>query len=125
MISANFSGSTLPPDSVISVASVNSIFPASTAASADASARARWGDQVSVTWIADDALGADELDRIDAVVTTAHEHGYATTLVDAPDGICRGCNMQLSSSFASEMLHNPETIYVCERCGRFLIHHIG
>jgi predicted nucleic acid-binding Zn-ribbon protein len=52
------------------------------------------------------------------------EH-FGEALVEAPDGICRGCNMQLSSGFASEMLRNPDTVYLCERCGRFLIHHIG
>ncbi len=50
---------------------------------------------------------------------------YGEALVEAPEGVCRGCNMQLSSSFASEMLSNPDTVYICERCGRFLIHHIG
>jgi len=50
---------------------------------------------------------------------------YGEALVEAPEGVCRGCNMQLSSSFAAEVLSNPETVYICERCGRFLMHHIG
>jgi len=50
---------------------------------------------------------------------------FGEALVEAPDGVCHGCNMALSSGFASEMLRNQETVYVCERCGRFLIHHIG
>lgn len=50
---------------------------------------------------------------------------YGEALVDAPDGVCKGCNSKLSTRFASEMLHNADTIYVCERCGRYLIHHIG
>lgn len=50
---------------------------------------------------------------------------YGEALVEAPDGVCTGCHVQLSSSFGSEMLRHPETIYVCERCGRYLIHHIG
>jgi len=50
---------------------------------------------------------------------------YGEALVEAPEGICTGCNMALSSGFAAEMLRNPENVYVCERCGRFLIHHIG
>jgi len=50
---------------------------------------------------------------------------YGEALVEAPEGICNGCNMTLSSGFAAEMLRNPENVYVCERCGRFLIHHIG
>lgn len=49
---------------------------------------------------------------------------YGEALVEAPEGVCRGCNSKLSTSFASEMLRNPETIYVCERCGRYLIHDI-
>ena len=40
---------------------------------------------------------------------------YGEALVAAPNGVCEGCNMALSSRFASEMLANPNTIYVCER----------
>lgn len=50
---------------------------------------------------------------------------YGEALVEAPDGVCSGCNMALSSGFASEMLRNQDNVYLCERCGRFLIHHIG
>lgn len=50
---------------------------------------------------------------------------YDEALVEAPDGICTGCNMALSSGFAAEMLRNPDNVYICERCGRFLIHDIG
>jgi mannitol/fructose-specific phosphotransferase system IIA component (Ntr-type) len=50
-------------------------------------------------------------------------HGEA--LVEATNGVCGGCNMQLSSSFAAEVLSNPETVYICEKCGRFLIYHMG
>lgn len=50
---------------------------------------------------------------------------YGEALVEAPDGVCTGCNMALSSGFAAEMLRNPDNIYLCEKCGRFLIHHIG
>ena len=50
---------------------------------------------------------------------------YGEALVEARNGVCGGCNMQLSSSFAAEVLSNPETVYICEKCGRFLIHHIG
>lgn len=50
---------------------------------------------------------------------------YGEALAEAPDGVCLGCNMQLSSSFASEMLRNPDTVYICERCGRYLIHKIA
>ncbi|HPM40990.1 MAG TPA: PTS sugar transporter subunit IIA [bacterium] len=49
---------------------------------------------------------------------------YGEALVEAPDGVCHGCMSKLSTSFASEMLRNPDTIYVCERCGRYLIHDI-
>ncbi|MBN1283609.1 MAG: PTS sugar transporter subunit IIA [Proteobacteria bacterium] len=65
-------------------------------------------------------LSGSMLSRFDRLM----EH-FGEALVEAPDGICRGCNMQLSSGFASEMLRNADTVYVCERCGRFLIHHIG
>ena len=50
---------------------------------------------------------------------------YGAALVEAPDGICTGCNMALSSGFAAEMLRNPANVYVCEKCGRFLIHDIA
>jgi mannitol/fructose-specific phosphotransferase system IIA component (Ntr-type) len=49
---------------------------------------------------------------------------YGEAVVEAPSGVCRGCNMQLSSGFAAEMLRDPETVYVCERCGRFLINQL-
>lgn len=65
-------------------------------------------------------LPGSMLSRFDRLVDR-----YGEALVDAPDGVCRGCHVQLSSSFASVMLKNAETIYVCERCGRYLIHHIG
>lgn len=50
---------------------------------------------------------------------------YGEALVDAPRGVCTGCHVQLSSSFASEMLRHSNQIYICERCGRFLVHRIG
>lgn len=49
---------------------------------------------------------------------------YGEALTEAPHGVCGGCNVQLSSSFAAAMLSNPDSVYICERCGRFLIHHI-
>jgi len=65
-------------------------------------------------------LSGSMLSRFDRLM----EH-FGEALVEAPDGICHGCNVQLSSGFASEMLRSQDTVYVCERCGRFLIHHIG
>ena len=65
-------------------------------------------------------LSGSMLSRFDRLM----EH-FGEALVEAPDGICHGCNVQLSSGFASEMLRNQDTVYVCERCGRFLIYHIG
>jgi mannitol/fructose-specific phosphotransferase system IIA component (Ntr-type) len=61
-------------------------------------------------------LSGSVLSRFDRLIDR-----YGEAVVEAPDGVCRGCNMQLSSGFAAEMLRNPETVYVCERCGRFLI----
>jgi len=46
---------------------------------------------------------------------------YGEALVEAPDGVCTGCMSRLSTRFASEMLNNPDTVYVCEHCGRFII----
>lgn len=70
--------------------------------------------------LARDELSGSQLHRFDRLIDR-----WGEALVEAPEGICRGCNMQLSSSFASEMLKNPDTIYVCERCGRYIIHHIA
>jgi mannitol/fructose-specific phosphotransferase system IIA component (Ntr-type) len=46
-------------------------------------------------------------------------HGIAVVSVDR--GVCGGCYMQLSSGFASEVLKNPDSLFVCEKCGRFLM----
>lgn len=46
-------------------------------------------------------------------------HGVA--VVSAEGGICSGCSMQLSSGLASELLKNPNSLFVCEKCGRFLM----
>jgi mannitol/fructose-specific phosphotransferase system IIA component (Ntr-type) len=69
--------------------------------------------------IARDELPGSMLSRFDRLTER-----FGEALVQAPSGVCGGCHMQLSSRFASEILSNPETIYVCERCGRYLIHHI-
>ncbi len=60
------------------------------------------------------------LSRVDRLINL-----YGEALVEATGGSCCGCNMQLSTKFASELLRNPHQIYVCERCGRFLIHHLS
>lgn len=65
-------------------------------------------------------LPGSMLSRFDRLVER-----FGEALVEAPEGVCGGCHMQLSSRFASEMLKNPEMIYICERCGRFLIHRIS
>jgi len=70
--------------------------------------------------IARDEIPGSMLSRFDRLIER-----YGEALVEAPNGICGGCNMQLSSSFASEVLKNSDTVYVCEKCGKFLIHHIG
>lgn len=69
--------------------------------------------------LARDELPGSLLNRFDRLI--GH---YGEAISDAPDGICHGCHMRLSSSFASEMERNPETVYICERCGRFLMFHI-
>lgn len=70
--------------------------------------------------LARDELAGSMLSRFDNLMTR-----FGEALVEAPSGVCMGCSMQLSSGFASEMLKNQDSVYVCERCGRFLIHHIG
>ncbi len=61
-------------------------------------------------------LSGSMLSRFDRLMSY---HGDA--LAEAPSGYCMGCNMQLSTGLAQEILRNPESVYVCERCGRFLI----
>lgn len=70
--------------------------------------------------LARDELSGSMLSRFDRLV-----NHYGEALVEAPEGICLGCNMQLSSGFVYEMKKHPESLYVCEKCGRFLIHHIA
>ncbi len=50
---------------------------------------------------------------------------FGNAVVTASSGICTGCNMQLSSGLGSEMQHHPDTVYVCERCGRFIVYQIN
>jgi mannitol/fructose-specific phosphotransferase system IIA component (Ntr-type) len=70
--------------------------------------------------LARDELPGSVLSRFDKLI--GH---YGEALVEAPTGICTGCNMQLSSGLASEMQHNPDSVYVCERCGRFVVYRIA
>jgi len=46
-------------------------------------------------------------------------HGMA--VVSAEGGACGGCSMQLSHGMYSEILKNPHLLFVCERCGRFVM----
>lgn len=50
---------------------------------------------------------------------------FGEALVEGQGGVCGGCKMQLSTRLAQEILRNPDSVYVCERCGRFLINKIG
>lgn len=68
--------------------------------------------------LARNELPGSMLTRFDRLMTR-----FGEALVDAPNGVCSGCHMSLSTSFASEMIRNQDTIYVCERCGKYLIHH--
>jgi len=70
--------------------------------------------------LARDELPGSMLSRFDRLVSR-----YGEALVEAPDGVCLGCSMQLSSGLASEMQRNSDSVYVCEKCGRFIIHHIA
>lgn len=46
---------------------------------------------------------------------------YGQAVVEMKDGVCTGCSMHLSSGMASEMLKNPNALFICEKCGRFLM----
>lgn len=50
---------------------------------------------------------------------------YGEALVEATGGVCGGCNMALSTGLAQELLRNRDSIYVCERCGRFIVNQIS
>lgn len=70
--------------------------------------------------LARDELPGSMLSRFDRLIDR-----YGEALAEAPAGVCEGCNMQLSSGLASEMQRNNDSVFVCERCGRYIIHHIG
>jgi mannitol/fructose-specific phosphotransferase system IIA component (Ntr-type) len=70
--------------------------------------------------LARDELPGSMLSRFDRLISH-----YGEALVETKDGICGGCHMQLSSRLACEMQRNQDSVYVCERCGRFIIHHIA
>lgn len=46
-------------------------------------------------------------------------HGVAVASADG--GACGGCSMQLSRGMYSEILKNPRALFICERCGRFVM----
>lgn len=46
---------------------------------------------------------------------------HGTAVVSAEGGVCGGCSMQLSHGMYSEIQKNPHLLFVCERCGRFVM----
>lgn len=46
---------------------------------------------------------------------------HGTAVASAEGGACSGCSMQLSHGMYSEIQKNPYLLFVCERCGRFVM----
>ena len=46
---------------------------------------------------------------------------HGTAVASAEGGVCGGCSMQLSHGMYSEIQKNPQLLFVCERCGRFVM----
>jgi len=46
---------------------------------------------------------------------------HGTAVASADGGVCNGCSMQLSHGMYSEIQKNPHLLFVCERCGRFVM----
>jgi len=46
---------------------------------------------------------------------------HGTAVASAEGGACSGCSMQLSHGMYSEIQKNPHLLFVCERCGRFVM----
>lgn len=45
---------------------------------------------------------------------------YGFAVADAVDGVCQGCNINLSTQMSSA-IEGSNDIYVCENCGKFLV----
>lgn len=60
-------------------------------------------------------LGRDILWRFDKLL---ERDGVAVVKLDS--GTCQGCFLRLSSGFCSSVMNNPNNIYICERCGKYL-----
>ena len=45
---------------------------------------------------------------------------YGFAVADAVDGVCQGCNINISTQMYSAM-EDSNDIYVCENCGKYLV----
>lgn len=60
-------------------------------------------------------LDRDLLSRFDRLM---ERYGFA--VADAVDGVCQGCNINISTQMYS-VLEGSDDIYVCENCGKYLV----
>ncbi|HPW17901.1 MAG TPA: PTS sugar transporter subunit IIA [Candidatus Aminicenantes bacterium] len=60
-------------------------------------------------------LDRDLLSRFDRLM---ERYGFA--VADAVDGVCQGCNINISTQMDSAM-EDSNDIYVCENCGKYLV----
>jgi mannitol/fructose-specific phosphotransferase system IIA component (Ntr-type) len=60
-------------------------------------------------------LDRDLLSRFDRLM---ERYGFA--VADAVDGVCQGCNINISTQMYSAM-EDSNDIYVCENCGKYLV----
>ena len=70
--------------------------------------------------LARDELPGSMLTRFDRLISR-----YGEALVEASHGVCEGCSIQLSSGLASEMQRTSDSVFICEKCGRFIIHDLS
>jgi predicted nucleic acid-binding Zn-ribbon protein len=60
-------------------------------------------------------LDRDLVSRFDRLM---ERYGFA--VADAIDGVCQGCNINISTQMYSAM-EGSNDIYVCENCGKYLV----
>ena len=66
------------------------------------------------------AMIREELDRdlVSRFDRLMERYGFA--VADAVDGVCQGCNINISTQMYSAM-EDSNDIYVCENCGKYLV----
>jgi mannitol/fructose-specific phosphotransferase system IIA component (Ntr-type) len=66
------------------------------------------------------AMIREELDRDLVARFDRLMERYGFAVADAVDGVCQGCNINISTQMHSAM-EDSDDIYVCENCGKYLV----